>query len=273
MPHLLSSYEYIRNDLWNSGIRAMIPAVIAIVFALSRRYLTAPPSIDFTERDKKQFARLQWILGPAMLVVLITFAFFTYEVFAHVNRLFALRGGAGAFMILPSHAMWAIFPVFGGICLSWEITLLLWSQFGNRLLVQKYRSWSNSNAGFNTTQLLRIMILFLALPAAIATILALPIHSKFSKEGISIGHFARFQPTEYHYSDVQRIVAINGRRLRDGSLLKQPAIVLYFSDGSHWSSTDNTDTSPDLNESLLIFIQNKTHIPCEHIEALPFGSA
>jgi hypothetical protein len=168
--------------------------------------------------------------------------------------------------------MWFFLPFFGALCISWEITLRIWKLIGSPLRALKYESWSNAKTGFNATRLLRIFALTIGLPIAIATILALPIHTSIGETGVEIGHFAAIRPTDCSYSAVRGITVVDGLRLRDGSLEKRPAIVLDFSDGTRWSSADNRDPEKTIDEALLTFLQEKTKLPFQHIDAFPFGS-
>jgi hypothetical protein len=88
-----------------------------------------------------------------------------------------------------------------------------------------------------------------------------------------IGHFGSLRATQHPFSDVNRILITDVLRLRNGSLQRRPAIIVYFSDGTKWSSADNREPDPELNEHLLEFIEKKTNLPVEHIVALPFGEA
>jgi hypothetical protein len=101
----------------------------------------------------------------------------------------ASGGEKSTFVLLPSPWMWAIFPFFGGIATCWEITLGVWMCFGNSSQASRYEGWSNQKAGFDATRLLRLMILTIAVPMGIATVLALPIHTSVGESGFRVGHF------------------------------------------------------------------------------------
>jgi hypothetical protein len=106
-----------------------------------------------------------------------------------------------------------------------------------------------------------------------ATLLALPIHTSINDAGLSVGHFGTFRSTRYRYSDVTKITVTDGLRLRDGSLQKRPAITLGFENGTRWSSADNRDPEKSIDQSLLNFLEEKTHLSAAHLDAFPFGSA
>jgi hypothetical protein len=260
-------------DVWNSAVRATIPAIVVVAFALGRRYLPVQAPVRFAQEDAQRFSRLQWGFALAMIAVAVAFATLSYFLLISVNRQLATSGEEASFVLLPSPWMWAIFPFFGGIATCWEITLRIWKRFGDSSQASKYESWSNQKAGFDATRLLRLMTLCIAAPMGMATLLALPIHTSISETGFHIGHFGSLRATKHTFSHVKRILVIDALRLRDGSLQRRPAIIIYFSDGSKWSSADNREPDAALNQQLLKFIKEKTNLPVEHILALPFGTA
>lgn len=200
------------------------------------------------------------------------FAALSFLFLVSANRLLATAGGKASFVLLPSPWMFAIFPFFGGISMCWEITLRIWKFFGDASQAAKYESWSNQKAGFDATRLLRLMILSIAFPIGIATLLALPIHTSICDSGFRIGHFGSFRTAQYSFSQVSKILVTDALRMRNGSLQQRPAITVYFSDGSKWSSADNREPDPALNEPLLRFLMERTNLPVEHMVALPFGA-
>lgn len=251
----------------------LIPAAVAIVFALSRRYLPPPSTVAFTEEEAGEFSRLQWAVGTAMLVVASLFGYFSYKALCWANSYLAFGAATSPFTLLPSRSTWFFLPFFGAICLTWEMTLRLWKLVGNPLRAFKYESWTNSKAGFDATRVLRIFILVVELPISIATVLALPIHTSIGDMEIKIGHFAALHQTKQSYSEVRTITVTEGLRLRDGSLKNRPAIVLDFSDGTRWSSADNRDPEKSINQTLLSFLEEKTKLLARYIDAFSFGAA
>ena len=254
-------------DVWNSAVRATIPAIVAVAFALGRRYLPMQEPVWYGQEDEQRFSRLQWGFALAMIGVAASFATLSFFLLISLNRQLATGGEKVSFVLLPSPWMWAIFPFFGGIAACWEITLRIWKSFGDSSQASKYESWSNQRAGFDASRLLRLMTLCIVVPMGMSTVLALPIHTSVSESGFHIVHFASLRATQHTFSDVRKIMITDALRLRDGSLHRRPALIVYFSDGSKWSSADNREPDPALNEQLLEFIEEKTNLPIEHIIA------
>ncbi len=203
----------------------------------------------------------------------VALGFLTYEALLRANAMWGMHEYRSRILFLPTHAIWATLAVFGPLCLSWELTRRLWRSLGNPLLAVKYETWSNLKAGFDVTRLLQLMGLALVLPTAIAVVLALPIHTSFSDDQISIGHYGTIDSKRYGYSDISKITVTKGLRLRDGTLQVRPAITLDFVNGDRWSSADNRDPDKAIDQSLLDFLEEKTHLPIEYLDAFPFGSA
>jgi hypothetical protein len=138
-----------------------------------------------------------------MVGVGLLFAVVSYYSLFWSNHFLALRGEKSVFLLLPSPAMWGVFPVFGAICCSWEITLRLWRRFGDPSQARKYQDWANSNAGFDATRVLRIMIVFVGFPAGVATVLALPLHTAIGETEIRIGRFGTLRASNHSCSETR----------------------------------------------------------------------
>jgi hypothetical protein len=252
--------------------RIAVPVAVAVVFSLARRFMPPPSNETVSLEDASRFSRLQWLIGGVMIVVAILFGLISYEAFVWINRDLAARGAPSIFLILPDRWIWFFFPLFGAICLTWELTLRLWILLGDGSQARKYETWSNSKTGFNATRVLRLMTIVIALPIGLATVLALPIHTSFNIAGLTIGHFGTLTPRYHSYADVRGITVTQGIRLRDGSLQKRPAIVLDFADGDRWSSADNRDPQPEIDPALLNFLKTNTDLTVNSIDAFPFGT-
>jgi len=204
-----------------------------------------------------------------MLVIAVVFILASYSIILAANHFLASRGNP-AFVILPTPGMWLVFPLFGALCVPYYAALQVWKRFDPRQVV-KYEAWENRNAHFNATRAMQMIILCIELPIGIATALAIPIHTAFSDAGIRIGHFGTLRPSNHPYSDVVRVILTDGYRSRNGFFNYCPALILYFSDGTRWSSASNRDCRP-LDERATSFVQDKAHIQAQHIEVLPLSA-
>ncbi|RSL14588.1 hypothetical protein EDE15_0040 [Edaphobacter aggregans] len=264
MSHLQAFAEIAR--------RIAVPAAVALVFALARKYMPPPPeSTQVSSELTEEFSKLQWGLALVMILVAATFAYGSYTFLLWANGLLAGRDNPAILTLLPERAIWCFFPLFGAASLTWELTFIAWSTFGNRQRAMKYAAWSNAKMGFNATRVLRILIVFVALPIGCLTLLALPLHTSFDQDGLKIGGYASLRSTYHPYSDIKTVLTVDGVRLRDGTLQHSPAIVLEFADGSRWSSADNRGRQKEIDPTLLALLQEKTHLTVQSIEAESFG--
>jgi hypothetical protein len=110
------------------------------------------------------FRYTQWFVGLCMLALAVLFALSTHALLVWLNRYLATADGPAYFRQWPQNAIWWIFPGFGAISLCWEMTLQLWSRFGNREKANLYSYWTNQSAGFDSRRVLRWMSLLIALP-------------------------------------------------------------------------------------------------------------
>jgi hypothetical protein len=57
---------------------------------------------------------------------------------------------------------------------------------------------------------------------------------------------------------------IDGFRTRDGRLTRRAGCVLYFADGSKWSSAETGDFRKSVDPQLLLFLERKTGLRAIH---------
>jgi hypothetical protein len=250
--------------------RALIPAAVITAFALFRKYVPArkpgPIPTPITPGEAAEFSKLQWIVGFAQLAVVLVFAIAAYQSLVFTNLHLAQADGPARFQLLPTKYIWWFFPGFGALCLTWEISLFLWSLRGDKKKIERYAQWSNEKAGFDCTRVLRWMALGIALPVGVATLLALPMHATLRDRDMVIHEYARLSSRHYSYSQARRLMAIDGYRNRDGQFTARAEVIVEFEDGYRWHSEDNRDFTPEVDPALVSFLEQKTGLPLEHAE-------
>jgi hypothetical protein len=243
---------------------------VIAVLGLLRKYLPArksdPQALLDSNGDVEDFTYANAAVYTGMVVVMIAFAFFSYKGLVAANSHFAEKDGTAAFRLLPQRAIWYFFPGFGALCLSWDITLFLWSLFGDPKRVSRFIGWSSERAGYDTTRALRWSALFVAMPLGIASILAIPLHSTLGDTAITVGHYARLTRQNLPYSQARRLVRVDGSRDRTGKFSPRAEMILDFDDGSRWSSAANRDFKTEVDPGLTEFLQEKTGLPVQHAE-------
>jgi hypothetical protein len=149
-------------------------------------------------------------VGFAMVVIGIVFFWLTHLALVALNRGLAASEGPAYFVLLPQTAIWWFFPGFGALSLSWELTLLIWTTFGNQKEADLYDAWSSQKAGFDSRRVLRLMALFILAPIGLLTCLALREHDTLHDAEIRSTGFASRNRTVYRYSDARRLATIEG---------------------------------------------------------------
>ena len=250
--------------------RMIVPAAVITALGLLRRYLPARKTDPQAQLDKhgdvEDFTRANVAVYAVMVLVGIGFAYESHLALIQANRHFAEADGPAAFRFFPSTAIWWFFPGFGALCLSWEITLFLWSVFGDRRRVSRFIDWTNENAGYDSTRALRWAALFVATPIGIASLLAIPLHSSLGENEIVVGHYATLGRQVLPYSQARRLLSVDGFRDRNGRLSQRVEIIIDFRDGTHWSSAFSGDPTPGVDSRLEYFLQQKTGLTPERAE-------
>jgi len=113
---------------WNSAVRASIPAIVVIAFAVFRRYFPNRARLQLSRNEAKRFSRLQGVFGASMLGIAAIFLLSSYFILKLANHILATLGGP-AYVVLPTSTMWLIFPVFGALCVPYYAALRIWKRF------------------------------------------------------------------------------------------------------------------------------------------------
>jgi hypothetical protein len=257
-------------DIANLMGKLLVPAAVFGVLGLLRRYLPArqtKPQAQFDSHgDVEDFTSANFAVYACMVVVGIAFAFSAHWALVAGNRHFAEADGPAAFQFFPSGAIWWIFPGFGSVCLSWEITLFLWSLFEGRRTVVRFIDWTSERAGYDSTRALRWMTVFMAMPIGIASLLAIPMHSTLRDSDIEVGHYATLVRQSLPYVQARRLLLVDGFRNRYGKFSAAAGMIVDFDNGSRWSSSDIGDFKSKVDPGLPEFLQRKTGLPLERAE-------
>ena len=257
------------NGVIQFAAKAIVPLVVAVCFALARKYLKPSARLSETQLSAldARFQQTKWVVGISMIVVAVLFAWTTHHLLVPLNRYLAASDGPETSLRLwPQTAIWWFFPGFGAVALCWEITLKLWSAFGQGDTARSYRLWSDGRAGLDCTRILRWMALVIALPIGVFTVLALPMHTALRHQDIRVCGYAWAGCKTFEYSKAVRMTLIEGFRDRDGRLHPRAGIVLDFADGRRWSSADIGDFSKSVDAALSAYLIERTGLPLEQAE-------
>ncbi len=246
--------------------KAIVPLTVGVGFALARRYY--PAKDDRTEVEElpdevvASFEKLQWVVGASMVVVAAVLALSLHAGLVGINHYLSRAKSVDGIRLWPQTAIWWFFPVIASISLTWEITIRAWHFLGGKD-AYLYRAWSDFRAGFNATRVLRVLVLTVAAPIGIATILALPMHSTLRSSDIIECGYGFAGCRNLAYSDASRIVEIRGFRRTDGRFVNRAGIVVVYKDGRHWSSADWGNFARSVDPRVESFLISKTGLPIE----------
>ena len=255
------------SDNVEFGARAAVTVAVALCFALARKYLK--PSAQLSEQQLSildaRFRHTKWVVGTGMVATGIGFAWATHYAFVSLNHYLAVSDGPDtSFLLWPQTAIWWFFPGFGAVALCWEITLKLWSVFGQADTAKAYRLWSDGRAGFDATRILRWMALVIAAPIGLLTALALPMHTALRHRDIRGG--AQGLAREQADRSARVGDRLGRRRLDAGKLHPRAGIVVDFADGRRWSSADTGDFRKNVDPALAAFLTERIRLPLGEAE-------
>ena len=221
---------------------------------------------ELSDTEWEYFSRINWLVHTVMVFVMVLLAIGIYKTLVSANQYFADTEGPARFQLLPTQAIWWFLPGFAAICLSWQITLFLWSLFVGHNKVNRFAKWTHTRAGFNSTKILRWMGLLIVLPIAIATSLAVPEHSTLHEWGIAERSYASLSSKHLNYADARRLMTIAGFLNRDGKFTGRAEILIDFSNGYRWHSENERDFRANFEPGLLEFLQKKTGLPVQYAQ-------
>jgi hypothetical protein len=250
-------------------VRILVPLVVIVLFALARKYL---PASSAKEADKgydlsalrPRFQGITWLVYSAMIFIGILSALGIHTILVRLNHYFSHCQQPSCFLLSPQTAIWWFFPGFFAMCLSWDITLKLWSLARNPRDVALYRHYTNLSCGFDSTRILRWMSVLIVLPIGVLTVLELSAHTCLSQDTIRDCGYAFTSCLDYRYADAVSMTTIDGLRGRDGSLVKRAGIIIDFNDGRRWSSADVGNFEPIVDPKLSDFLQDRVRLPMNH---------
>jgi hypothetical protein len=250
------------------ALRALIPAAVAVIFALSRKHFGPTQNDVDVSEDPETYLPNLVLFNGYMVGVGIILVFGIHELLVMINRAIAAQDGHADMILYPSSAIWWFLPGFAALCLSWEITLHLWSCFSPSQ-ARAYRSYSTLNAGFDSTRVLRWTSVVIVLPIAIATVLALPIHASVTVDEIRDGHFASLRETVYPFAQATSLTYFEGYKARGGPFTPRAGILVRFKDGRGFNTADIGDPRPVVDPNLCRLLAKRTGLPINYVRTEP----
>jgi hypothetical protein len=239
--------------------RFLVPLGIALAFAAFRKYFPAKPNPDLDRYDRPEGKRLPTGAFSAITIATgLTIAVGGYFALRAINHLFAKSDGAALAQAFPVSVTWCFLPGFAAIAIPWPLTIAVLRRSAYRVEAEYIEAQNNSKAGFDCFRVMVGMNLFLVLPIAVFTFLALPERLTLTEQNILWTHYASLRPEVFNYEDVVRLTTVRGYKLRDGSFKAHKDLIIDFKDGRRLSANATGDGGSEPSAEEIQVILEKT---------------
>ena len=216
---------------YSSLPRFLVPVVIALAFSLFRKYFPAKPNLALQRYDRPEGKRLPTGTFSAITIAMgLTIAMGGYFALAVTNHLFAKADRPYLVQSCLSKALWCFLPGFAALCIPWPLTLALLRRSSYYDEAAYIEDEGNRKSGFDCFRVMAGMNLFLVLPIACFTLLALPERLTLADSEIRWTHYASLTPEVFAYGEIVGLTTLDGYKLRDGSLRHHKDFVVDFKD-------------------------------------------
>jgi hypothetical protein len=245
--------------------RFFVPLGIGLIFAAFRKYFPAKPDPTLQRYDRPEGKRLPTGAFSAITISMgLSIALGGYFGLRAINHQFAKADGPALVHAFPVSAIWCFLPAFAALAIPWPLTIavLRRSEYHNEAAYVEVEG--SNKSGFDCFRVMIGMNLFIVLPLAFFTLLALPERLTLTEHNILWTHYASFQPEIFSYSDIVRLTKTEGYLLRDGSFKSHKDLFIDFKDGRRVSANAVGDGgSEPSTEEINILLEKTGLIPRE----------
>lgn len=239
--------------------RLIVPLVIGVVFSLFRKYFPAKPDRTLERYDRPEGKRLPTGAFNAITIASgVTIASGGHFALIAISHLFARTDGQALASVFPVTATWWLLPGFAAIAVPWPLTIALLRHSGYQDEAAYLEDEGSRKSGFDCFRVMVGMNLFIVLPIALFTLLALPERLILTEREIRWTHYAALWPETFPYAEVVRITSVQGYRLRDGSFEAHKDLILDFKDGRRLSANAVGDGGSEPDAKVVSVILAKT---------------
>jgi hypothetical protein len=244
---------------YSSLPKFFVPLVIGVVFSLFRRYFPAKPDLTLQRYDRPEGKRLPTGVFSAITIAMgIATAVGGYFVLLAVNHLFAKSDGLALAQAFPVPVIWCFLPGFAALAVPWPLTISLLRRSPYHDEAAYVEDEGNRKSGFDCFRVMVGMNIFIVLPIATFTFLALPERLTFTDSEILWTHYASLTPEPFAYADAVRLTTVDGYKLRDGTFKQHKDLLIDFRDGRRLSMNAVGDGSSEPSADELNVIRAKT---------------
>jgi hypothetical protein len=236
--------------------RLFIPAVISLAFVAFRKYFPAKPDPTLERYDRVESKRMPTgAFGAITISMGLVIAFGGYFGLRAINHQFAKPDGAALVQAFPVSAILCFLPAFAALTIPWPLTIALLRRSTYRDDAAYIEAEGSNKSGFDCFRVMVGMNLFITLPIAFFTLLALPERLTLTERNILWTHYASLKPEVFNYPDIVRLTKADGYLLRDGSFKSHKDLFIDFKDGRRLSANavgdGGSEPSPEEIQVLL----------------------
>lgn len=231
--------------------KLFIPVAIGLIFAVFRKYFPAKLDPTLESYDRPESKRMPTGAFSAITISMgLTIAIGGFFSLRAINHQFAKADGTAFLHVFPVSVIWFFLPGFAALAVPWPLTIALLRRSAYRDDAAYIQAEGSNKSGFDCFRVMVGMNLFLVLPIAFFTILALPERLTFTEHSILWTHYASLKPEIFNYSDIVRLTKVDGYLLRDGSFKSQKDVLIDFKDGRRLSANavGDGDSEPSAEE-------------------------
>jgi hypothetical protein len=245
--------------------RLFVPLVVGLAFSLFRRYFPAKPDLTLERYDRPEGKRLPTGAFSAITIVMgLAIAVGGYFLLLTTNHLFAKSDGPALAQAFPVRAIWCFLPGFAALVVPWPLAIVLLRRSNYHDEAAYVTDEGNRKSGFDSFRVMVGINIFIVLPIAIFTFLALPERLTFTDHEILWTRYASLTPEAFSYADVIRLTTVDGYKLRDGTFKLHKDLLIDFKDGRRLSANAVGDGGSEPSADEVNVILAKTGLIPNH---------
>ena len=254
---------------YSSLPKFFVPLVIGVVFSLFRRYFPAKRDLTLRRYDRPEGKRLPTGVFSAITIAMgIAIAVGGYFGLLATNHFLAKADGPALAQAFPVAVLWCFLPGFAALAVPWPFTIVLLRRSTYHDEAAYVEDEANSKSGFDCFRIMVGMNIFLVLPIAVFTFLALPERLTLTDHEVRWTHYASVTPEVFSYADIVRLTAVEGYRLRDGTFKTRKNLLMDLKDGRRLSANAVGDGGSEPSAKLIDVLLTKTGLVPSQIRTL-----
>jgi hypothetical protein len=239
--------------------KLFVPVATGLVFAAFRKYFPAKrdPTLERYDRpgSKRMPAGAFSAITISMGLTIVIGGFFSLRA---INHQFAKIDGIALLHVFPVSAIWFFLPGFAALAVPWPLTIALLRRSAYKDDAAYIEAEGSNKSGFDCFRVMVSLNLFLVLPIAFFSVLALPERLTFTEHGILWTHYASLKPEIFKYSEIVRLTKVDGYLLRDGSFNSHKDVLIDFKDGHRLSANAVGDGGSEPSAEEISILLDKT---------------